>query len=36
MKRDNSAPMGADATGRFERTSNYTVRAQRPVSDRLD
>lgn len=36
MKRENSAPMGADATGRYERTSNYTVRAQRPVSDRLE
>ncbi|GAA5056456.1 minor capsid protein [Streptomyces similanensis] len=36
MKRDNSASLGRDATGRFERTSNYTVRAQRPASDRLE
>ncbi|MEU0033169.1 minor capsid protein [Streptomyces sp. NPDC006333] len=36
MRRDNSAPMGADAAGRFERTSNYTVRAQRPPTDRLE
>lgn len=36
MKRDNSAPMGRDSNGRFERTSNYTARAQRPPSDRLE
>ncbi|MFF4751828.1 minor capsid protein [Streptomyces sp. NPDC001270] len=36
VTRDNSASMGADAVGRFERTSNYTVRAQRPASDRLE
>jgi len=36
MKRDNSASMGRDANGRFERTSNYTVAAQRPPSDRLE
>ncbi|MEU8950897.1 minor capsid protein [Streptomyces sp. NPDC048489] len=36
MHRDNSAPLGADASGRFERTSNYTVRAQRPPTDRLE
>lgn len=36
MRRDNSAPMGRDASGRHERTSNYTVRCQRPPSDRLE
>jgi hypothetical protein len=36
MKRDNTAPMGRDANGRHERTSNYTIRAQRPASDRLE
>ncbi|MFF9261997.1 minor capsid protein [Streptomyces longwoodensis] len=36
MKRDNTAPMGRDSGGRFERTSNYTARAQRPPSDRLE
>ncbi|MGW0134826.1 minor capsid protein [Streptomyces sp. NPDC003299] len=36
MTRDNSGAMGRDAKGRHERTSNYTVRAQRPVSDRLE
>ncbi|MCX5362877.1 minor capsid protein [Streptomyces sp. NBC_00124] len=35
MKRDNSASMGRDSAGRFERTSNYTLRGQRPQSDRL-
>ncbi|MEH0556014.1 minor capsid protein [Streptomyces sp. B21-101] len=36
MKRDNSAPMGRDSNGRFERVSNYTIRAQRPPTDRLE
>ncbi|MFD8611079.1 minor capsid protein [Streptomyces sp. NPDC059631] len=36
MKRDNSASLGRDANGRYERTSNYTVRAQRPATDRLE
>lgn len=36
IKRENTAPMGADAVGRHERTSNYTIRAQRPPSDRLE
>lgn len=36
IKRDNSGAMGRDAQGRHERASNYTVRAQRPVSDRLE
>lgn len=36
MKRENTAPMGADPVGRYERTSNYTVRAQRPPSNRLE
>ncbi|AVH58381.1 MULTISPECIES: minor capsid protein [Streptomyces] len=36
IKRENTAPMGADANGRHERTSNYTLRAQRPQSDRLE
>jgi hypothetical protein len=36
MKRDNTASMGADSLGRYERTSNYTLRAQRPQSDRLE
>ncbi|MFF9284868.1 minor capsid protein [Streptomyces griseosporeus] len=36
VKRDNSAPMGRDANGRHERTSTYTIRAQRPASDRLE
>jgi len=36
IRRDNSASMGRDAVGRFERTSNYSVRAQRPPSDRLE
>ncbi|MFH9430236.1 minor capsid protein [Streptomyces sp. NPDC017615] len=36
LKRENSAPMGRDGSGRFERTSNYTARAQRPPSDRLE
>jgi hypothetical protein len=35
MKRDNSASMGRDSNGRFERTSNYTLRAQRQPTDRL-
>jgi hypothetical protein len=36
IRRENTAPMGADAVGRHERTSNYTIRAQRPPSDRLE
>lgn len=36
IKRDNSASLGADSLGRFERTSNYTLRAQRPPTDRLE
>lgn len=36
IKRENTAPLGADATGRHERTSNYTLRAQRPATDRLE
>ncbi|MGW6518543.1 minor capsid protein [Streptomyces sp. NPDC054962] len=36
VKRVNSAPMGRDSADRFERTSNYTARAQRPPSDRLE
>ena len=36
MRRDTSASMGRDAVGRFERTSNYSVRAQRPPTDRLE
>lgn len=35
IKRDNTATLGADSLGRFERTSNYTLRAQRP-HDRLE
>ncbi|HEY1176984.1 MAG TPA: minor capsid protein [Phytomonospora sp.] len=35
IKRDNTAPMGADSSGRHERSSNYTIRAQRPTTDRL-
>jgi hypothetical protein len=30
ITRQSAAPLGADALGRFERTSNYTVRAHRP------
>lgn len=36
IKRDNTAPLGRDTLGRFERTSNYTIRAQRPPTDRLE
>jgi hypothetical protein len=36
IKRENTAPIGVDANGRHERTSNYTLRAQRPQSDRLE
>ena len=30
ITRQSAAPLGADSLGRFERTSNYTVRAHRP------
>ncbi|WP_416962977.1 minor capsid protein [Streptomyces sp. Agncl-13] len=30
ITRQSAAPLGADSAGRFERTSNYTVRAHRP------
>ena len=30
ITRQSAAPLGADTLGRFERTSNYTVRAHRP------
>ncbi|MGW2292721.1 minor capsid protein [Streptomyces phaeochromogenes] len=36
LTRANSAPLGADSVGRFERTSNYTLLGQRPQSDRLE
>jgi hypothetical protein len=36
ITRQNTAPLGADSLGRHERTSNYTARAQRPPSARLE
>jgi hypothetical protein len=36
ITRANTAPLGVDSLGRHERTSNYTARAQRPPTDRLE